>query len=108
MSSVAEEIVQVLKPIGEALRSIVDFLVSEPAIAFCLSFILILFVVREAYGRGGRAPFSMQTATIIALVFAIYGASVLATKLPLLSKLAAYAVLIGLPLILAFRFLGKS
>lgn len=105
VTSLAQEIIEEIKPIIQALKQLVDYLISEPAIAFALSFLLMLVVAREAYGRGPKAPFSVMTATIIALTFALYGASVLAQKLDLLGKLAAYAVLIGLPLVLVFRFL---
>jgi Na+/glutamate symporter len=105
--SLIQELIEAIKPIVEALKQLINYLISEPAVAFALSFLLMLVVVREAYGRGRKAPFSVQTSTLIALVFALYGASVLAQRLDLLGKLAAYAILIGLPLVLIFRFLGN-
>jgi hypothetical protein len=107
VTSLAQEIIEAIKPLIEALKQLTNYLISEPAVAFALSFLLMLVVVREAYGRGRKAPFSIQTSTIIALVFALYGANVLAQRLYLLGKLAAYAILIGLPLVLIFRFLGS-
>jgi hypothetical protein len=105
--SLIQELVETIKPIVEALKQLINYLISEPTVAFALSFLLMLAVVREAYGRGRKAPFSVQTSTVIALVLALYGANVLALRLNLLGKLAAYAILIGLPLVLIFRFLGS-
>ena len=102
----AREIVEMLKPVISALKETVEYSISEPLVAFSLGFLLMLVVIREAFSRGKGAPFSVQTATVIALALALYGASTIAAKLPLMGRLAAYALVIGIPLALLFRFFG--
>jgi membrane-bound ClpP family serine protease len=102
-----KEIVNMIKPLISILKELMDFLISEPTVAFLLSFLLMLAVVKEAFSRGKDAPFSTKTATVIALCLALYGATTLANKLPLIGKLAAYALIIALPLVLFFRFFGS-
>lgn len=106
-SELAREIVEMLSPIISALKEIIEYLVSEPVFAFSLSILLMLAVIREGFSRGRGAPFSMQTATVIALALALYGASTIAAKLPLMGRLAAYALIIGIPLALVFRLFGN-
>lgn len=106
-SDLARETVEALKPVISALKETVDYLISEPIVAVFLGFLLMLVVVRDALSRGRGAPFSGKAATIIALSLALYGAYTVAAKLPLMGRLAAYAVIIGIPLALLFRFLGS-
>lgn len=107
LGSLIQEIIEALKLIAEGLKSLIDYLVSEPAVAFVLGFLLMLLCVREVFSRGEDAPFSVQTATIIALALTLYGAYTVAEKLPLMGKLAAYGVILGIPLALVFRFFGR-
>lgn len=105
-SDLVREIVELLKPIISALKEAIEYVISEPLVAFFLGFLLMLVVIREAFNRGEAAPFSVKTATVIALALALYGAYTIASELPLLGRLAAYALVIGIPLALLFRFFG--
>lgn len=108
VASLVQEIIEAIKPIVEALKLLIGYLISEPAAAFTLGFLLMLMCIKEAFSRGSGAPFSVKTATIIALALTLYGAYTIAEKLPLMGKLAAYAVIIGIPLALVFRFFGSK
>jgi uncharacterized membrane protein HdeD (DUF308 family) len=101
-----QQIIEILKLIAEGLKLLINYLISEPAVAFAFGFLLMLTCIREVLSRGKDAPFSAQTATIIAVALTLYGAYTVAERLPLMGKLAAYAVIFGIPLALVFRFLG--
>lgn len=107
VASLIQEIIEALKPIVGELKVLIKYLISEPTVAFVLSFFLMMMCVREVFSRGRGAPFSVQTATIIAIALALYGTHTIASKLPLMGRLAAYAIIIGLPLALLFRLFGS-
>lgn len=106
--SVAKELIEILKHLGSVLKNFIEYLISEPFVAFFLGFILMSIVITEVFSRGENAPFSVRASVIIALALATYGASVVAEKLPLMGRLAAYAIVIGIPLALIIRlFMNK-
>lgn len=106
-SDLVREIIEALKPIISALKETIEYLISEPIVAFSLGFLLMLVAIREVFSRGRGAPFSVKTATVIALALALYGASTIAAKLPLMGRLAAYALVIGIPFALLFKLFGR-
>jgi hypothetical protein len=93
-----------IQQLFEALKKFIEYLVSEPAVAFGLAFILMVAVCTEILSRGYNAPFSSRVAFVIATCLAVYGAASLAKQLPTLGQIVAVIVLVGIPLALLMGF----